>query len=259
MGTLAGKRCLLVGGGSGIGRAVLTAFEEAGAKVAVLERDAPKCDALQGVSGRLVERGDACVPQDVRRAVDACVGAWGGIDVLVNCVGVFDFYRGLGELSVDELPGAFSELYGVNVLGQLVPARVALDALRQSRGCIILTLSSSAFHVGRGGILYIGSKFAIRGTVLALAAELAPDVRVNGVAPGGVAGTDLRGMHALNQAGQRMPDGPDRVRDLQALTPLKVAMRPEDIAPSYVFLASDGASGMTGTFLHPDGGLAVRT
>lgn len=255
---LEGKRCLLVGGGSGIGRAVLDAFEAEGARVGVLERDASKCEALESRADRPVVRGDATKVADVTAALGRCTDAWGGLDVLVNCVGVFDFYRGLGELSVDELPAAFSELYGVNVLGQLVPARVCLDALRATRGAMVFTLSSSAFHVGRGGILYIGSKFAIRGSVLALAAEFAPDVRVNGVAPGGVAGTDLRGTEALNQTLRRVSDGPDRVKDLEKLTPLRVALRSEDIAPSYVFLASDASRSMTGTFLHPDGGLGVR-
>jgi NAD(P)-dependent dehydrogenase (short-subunit alcohol dehydrogenase family) len=256
--TLQNKRCLLVGAGSGIGRAVLDAFETEGAHVAVLERDPDKCASLRAVPDRTVVHGDATSADDVRRALGECERSWGGLDVLVNCVGVFDFYKSLGALPVEALPEAFTELYRVNVLGQLMPARVCLDALRASRGSMIFTLSSSAFHVGRGGVLYVGSKFAIRGTVLALAAEFAPDVRVNGVAPGGVAGTDLRGTAALGQIDQRVPDGPERVRDLENLTPLRIAMRPHEIAPSYVFLASDGSRGMTGTFLHPDGGLAVR-
>ena len=57
----------------------------------------------------------------------------------------------------------------------------------------MLTASTSGFYAGRGGVLYVASKFAVRGLVVALAHELAPDIRVNGVAPGGTLGTDLRG------------------------------------------------------------------
>jgi 2,3-dihydroxy-2,3-dihydrophenylpropionate dehydrogenase len=78
------------------------------------------------------------------------------------------------------------------------------------------------------------------------------------VAPGGVLGTDLRGSPALGLATMRMRGDDDRVADLKTLTPLHLAMTPEDIAESYVFLASDAALGMTGEFLHPDGGLGVR-
>ena len=72
--------------------------------------------------------------------------------------------------------------------------RAAEKELRQTKGSIVVTGSSSSFYPGRGGILYVSSKFALRGVVVQLAHELAPDIRVNGVAPGGTIGTDLRGL-----------------------------------------------------------------
>jgi NAD(P)-dependent dehydrogenase (short-subunit alcohol dehydrogenase family) len=107
-------------------------------------------------------------------------------------------------------------------------------------------------------VLYVASKFAVRGLVLALAHELAPDVRVNGVAPGGTIGTDLRGPAALGLDEESIGDRAGRADELAARTPLAVALTPIDIAASYVFLASDGARGITGTFLHPDGGIDVK-
>jgi NAD(P)-dependent dehydrogenase (short-subunit alcohol dehydrogenase family) len=258
-GRLHGKRSLIVGAGSGIGRAVVQAFLAEGAEVAVLELDAAKCVELEAAApGMAVMQGNATSAADAQRAIDTCGQLWGGLDVLVNCVGVFDFYRPLGQIETDALGGAFDEVFRANVLSQLAPARAALPLLRASGGSIILTSSSSGFHPGRGGILYVASKFAVRGCVISLAHELAPDVRVNGVAPGGVLGTDLRGAAALGQAQRRVTDGPERVRDLENLTPLKLAMSPADMAGSYVFLASDEACGMTGEFLHPDGGMGVR-
>jgi NAD(P)-dependent dehydrogenase (short-subunit alcohol dehydrogenase family) len=252
-------RTLIVGGGSGIGRAVMKAFREHGAFVAVLERDCAKCAELENSGlGLTLILGDAGNAIDAKSAVDLCVSEWGGLDVLVNCVGVFDFYRPLGQIESAELPAAFDEIFRTNVLSQLVPARAALEALRASRGSLILTVSSSGFYPGRGGILYVASKFAVRGCVISLAHELAPEVRVNGVAPGGVIGTDLRGAATLGQTQQRVIDGPKRISDLQNLTPLRVAMTAPEIAGSYVFLASAEAAGMTGEILHPDGGMGVR-
>jgi NAD(P)-dependent dehydrogenase (short-subunit alcohol dehydrogenase family) len=108
-------------------------------------------------------------------------------------------------------------------------------------------------------VLYVASKFAVRGLVTALAEELAPSVRVNGVAPGGTLGTDLRGPAALGLAGRPLGDEPDRAAALAARSPLGVALTPEDMAWSYVFLASDRSRGITGTAVHPDGGAAMAS
>jgi NAD(P)-dependent dehydrogenase (short-subunit alcohol dehydrogenase family) len=259
MGWLDGKRALVAGAGSGIGRAVLAAFESEGARVAALELDPAKAARLAAeLPGCVVTRGDATVLADARAAVGAAAGAFGGLDVLVNCVGIFDFYRGLADLDDDVLDAAFDEMFAVNVKSQLVTARAALPELRGAGGAIVLTVSTSGFYPGRGGVLYVASKFAVRGCVLALAHELAPEVRVNGVAPGGTLGTGLTGPASLGLAGRALGDAPGRERDLRARTPLRVALSGDDHAGSYVFLASDRARGITGTVVHSDGGMAVR-
>jgi len=258
MGWLDGRRALVAGGGSGIGRAVLGAFAAEGAQIAALERDPAKCEALAAeLPGCVTAQGDATSLADTAAAVAAARRAYGGLDVLVNCVGIFDFYRGLADLG-DELDEAFDEMFRVNVKSQLVSVRAALAELRRSRGCVVLTVSTSGFYPGRGGVLYVASKFAVRGCVVALAHELAPDVRVNGVAPGGTMGTDLAGPASMGLGGQRLGAVSGREEELKARTPLRVALTGDDHAGAYVYLASGRARGVTGTVLHSDGGIGVR-
>ena len=258
MAELAGKRALVVGAGSGIGRAVVDAFLAAGAEVGVLERDEAKCDGLRrALPSCPVVPGDATTLDANTAAVAAVTDRFGGLDVLVSCVGVFDFYRGLDQLDDEQLQPAFDEMFRVNVASHLLSVKAALPALRAAKGNVVLTASTSAFRPGRGGVLYVASKFALRGAVLSLAHELAPDVRVNAVAPGGTVGTDLRGLDALGQGGQSLAARPGREDELRARTPLAVALAPADHAAAYVFLASDAAKGMTGTFLHSDGGTGI--
>ncbi|BCZ25242.1 3-(cis-5,6-dihydroxycyclohexa-1, 3-dien-1-yl)propanoate dehydrogenase [Mycobacterium senriense] len=258
-GWLEGRRALIVGAGSGIGRAVVAAFGAEGANVAVLERDPYKCDALRQQLPQVpVIEGDATTREANDRAVAAAVDAFGGLDILVNCVGVFDFYRGVGDIEADALPDAFDEMFRTNVLSHLQSAKAAIPALRRARGSsIVLTESASSFYPGRGGVLYVSSKFAVRGLVSALAHELAPDIRVNGVAPGGTLNTDLRGLSSLGLDQTRLDDSPDRARDVAARTPLHVALTGEDHAWSYVFLASERSRGITGETVRPDGGFGV--
>ena len=97
--------------------------------------------------------------------------------------------------------------------------RAALPELRRAGGSVVLTVSTSGFYPGRGGILYVASKFAVRGCVIALAHELAPEVRVNGVAPGGTLGTELTGPRSLGLAGQVLGAAPGREEDLRRRTP----------------------------------------
>ena len=258
-GWLDGKRALVVGAGSGIGRAVVDAFRAEGARVAVLERDAEKCAALRAeLTDVPIVQGDATRRAANEAAVQAALDRFGGLDVLVCCVGVFDFYRGLAEMDADALDAAFDEIFAVNVKSYLHAVKAAMPELRAARGAVILTESTSAYYPGRGGVLYVASKFAARGLVTALAHELAPEVRVNGVAPGGTLGTDLRGLDSLGLAARRLDDTPDRAADLAARTPLNVALSGGDHAWAYVYLASERARGVTGTVIHSDGGIGVK-
>ncbi|NMH99881.1 3-(cis-5,6-dihydroxycyclohexa-1,3-dien-1-yl)propanoate dehydrogenase [Pseudonocardia acidicola] len=258
-GWLEGRRALIVGAGSGIGRAVVDAFRAEGARVAALERDPDKCAALTADCADVpVVTGDATTRQANEQAVAAAVDAFGGLDVLVNCVGIFDFYQGIEALDADRLDDAFDEMFRVNVKSHLHGVKAALPVLRASRGTILLTESTSAYYPGRGGVLYVSSKFAVRGLVTALAHELAPEIRVNGVAPGGTLNTDLRGLNSLGLNDRRLDDTPGRAAELAGRVPLGVALSGADHAWSYVFLASERSRGITGGVVHPDGGIGVK-
>jgi 2,3-dihydroxy-2,3-dihydrophenylpropionate dehydrogenase len=256
-GWLDGKAALVVGGGSGVGRAVVEGFIEEGAAVCVLELSADKCAELAQLGVRAVQ-GDATSAADSELAVEEALAAFGRLDALVVSVGLFDYYRRLDEIQADELAPAFDEAFRVNVLSHLVTAKAATLALRAQGGTITFTLSTSSFYPGRGGALYVASKFALRGLVTQLAHELAPEIRVNGVAPGGTLATDMRGLRALGLNERRLADAPDRAAELSARTPLKVALEPADHAGAYVLLASERARGITGTIINSDGGIGVR-
>ncbi len=254
---LEGKRTLIVGAGSGIGRAVFDAYRAAGAHVAALELDPVKAKDLTAVDGAPVVVGDATSRDDNDAAVAMAVNAFGGLDVVINCVGLFDYYLGMGDIDPVDFDAAFVEVMDVNVRSHLLAVHASREALTTSRGTVVLTCSTSSFAPGRGGLLYVASKFALRGCVEALAEELAPHVRVNAVAPGGTLGTDLRGLRSLGLHDRSLGATPNRHDDVAARSALGVALDADDIAQSYVFLGSDAARGMTGRFLHPDGGANI--
>ena len=259
IGWLESKRALVIGAGSGIGRAVVDAFRTEGANVGMLEIDVGKCRALNDALPQSpVVVGDASTYGANQAAVAAMVDRFDGLDILVNCVGVFDFYQGIEALDPRQFDDAFAEIFRVNVASQMLSVKAALPALRASRGNVVLTGSTSSFYPGRGGVLYVASKFAVRGLVLSLAHELAPEIRVNGVAPGGTLGTDLRGAKALGLGGEVLGDNPDRAAELRRRTPLDVALNGADHAWSYVYLASERSRGVTGTFVHSDGGIGIK-
>lgn len=248
---LDGLRMLVVGGASGIGRATVERARTLGASVAVLDRDLTVASDL-GESVTWL----TCDATDVRAVevqVPAAIEALGGIDALVHTAGVHDAFRRLDDYALDELVDAADEMLRINVTSALLTVRAALPMLRgSSYASVTLTSSESGFGARGGGSLYAGSKWALRGLVDHLSAELAPEVRVNGVAPGGTAGTRLRGV------GPQPPEvGARAGRDdeLPGTTKLRRRIDAEDVAAAFTYLASPTlARVVTGAVINVDGG-----
>ena len=197
---LDGNVTLITGGGSGLGRAIVSRFLEEGARVAVLERSADKAAQLAADFGDAVWVivGDVTSPEDNERAVAETLTAFGKLDTFIGNAGLWDFNAPLEAAPTAQLAEAFDQLFSVNVKGYLLGARASVASLRDTRGSMIFTLSNAAFLPGGGGALYVASKHAGVGLVRQLSFELEHAVRVNAVAPGGMS-TDLRGPAALGQ------------------------------------------------------------
>lgn len=254
MGRLEGQSALVTGGGSGIGRAVVERFVAEGAHVGVLDVAADALDDIVADLGDDVVgvEGDVTEFEDNERAVEETVGAFGGLDTFVGNAGVFDLKVSLEELDPGQIEPAYEELFGVNVLGYLYGAKAAIPELRRVGGNVVFTASCSGYMPATGGVLYVPSKHAVVGLVRQLAHELAPEVRVNGVAPGYVP-TGLTGLRTLEQGPS--PPSPH----FEAVNPIGTVPAPEDYAGYYVFLADDEASlPTTGVVVSADGGLSVR-
>lgn len=259
MGWLDGQVALVTGGGSGLGRALVERFVAEGARVGVLELNPVKGKELVAALGDAVTvtEGSATSWADNTRAVAATLDAFGRLDTFVGNAGKWDFGTSLEALPAEALPGAFGELFELNVLGYLLGAKAAIDALRDTGGSIIFTVSNAGFYPGGGGPLYTSSKHAVMGLVKQLAYELAPEIRVNGVAPGGMA-TDLRGPAALGLADTSFDSLPVDAL-ISRLSPLEKPISAADYTGTYVLLASRENSGSTTGSVHNcDGGLGVR-
>jgi NAD(P)-dependent dehydrogenase (short-subunit alcohol dehydrogenase family) len=260
MGWLDGQVALVTGGGSGIGRAVIARYVAEGAQVGVLDRVAARAEALRADFGGAVVAvpGDVTSLDDNRRAVAETVRAFGRLDVFVANAGVFDGNARLDEFPEERLAAACDEQFAVNVKGCVLGAKAALPELAKSGGSIIFTASIAGFNSGGGGALYTASKHAVVGLIRQLAAELGPQIRVNGVAPGGTM-TDLRGLNVLGREGYSHFTDPGTEERLRSGNPLRKVLVPDDLAGAYVFLASRAnAGGVTGTVVTVDAGATLR-
>lgn len=260
MGWLEGDVALITGAGSGMGRALVERFVAEGARVVAMDRAAERVDALEGAHGGAVAGavGDVTVAADNERAVTRALEVFGRLDTFVGNAGMFDYGAGVLDTATEALERAFDELFAVNVKGYLLGVKAAVGALLDSGGSVLLTASMSSTHAGVGGVVYTASKHAVVGLVRQLAYELAPGVRVNGVAPGFMR-TDIRGPESLG-LGDRTPSSVPNLEQLaSAAVPLRFLPRPQDYTGHYVQLASrTNAAATTGIVVACDGGLEVR-
>jgi 3-oxoacyl-[acyl-carrier protein] reductase len=231
---LAGKRALVTGAASGIGRATAEGLAKAGAHVVGLDLNGDRNGTLP------ILKCDLACEDDIVAAVADAVRSLGGLDVLVNNAGIMR-ENPLAAVTAAEIDQHFA----VNVRGAILVTREALPHL--GRGARIINLASELAYVGRANAsVYVATKAAILGLTRSWAREFAPDILVNAVAPGP---TDTP-LLAFDRA------TPEQ-RRLETAHPLGRIGRPEEVAAAIVFLASPSASLFTGQCLGPNGGAAM--
>jgi NAD(P)-dependent dehydrogenase (short-subunit alcohol dehydrogenase family) len=244
-GQLAGKRALISGASSGVGKATAERFAAEGATVGLIAR---RSDVLANIARPMGANAMALVA-DVAddRAVAAAVAAFterfGGVDIVVNAAGI-DGPSTLQDLT----PEIWRRQLDVNLSGTFYLTREAALRMMQGEGGIVINIGSELSLVGMGLYAhYCASKFGVIGLTKALAHELAPKVRVNCICPGPI---DTPMMDAeLNWF-------PDPVATRKAAidrVPLKRFAAPEEIAEAILFFAA-GAKFATGAILNLDGG-----
>lgn len=256
---LAEQAVLITGGGSGLGRAIVDRYVAEGAKVAILDRSEERLLLVKSDHGDRVITvvGDVRSLADNRRAVDACLDGLGKLDCAVGNAGIWDFGTDLLDLPADKLDQAFDEVFHINVKGYLYLAKAAAPALVEAKGSMIFTISNAGFYPDGGGPLYTASKHAAVGLVRQLAYELAPHVRVNGVAPGGIS-TDLRGPESLGMAEQSIA-AIDLSATAKERVPIGTLPTAGEYAAAYVFFAArEDNVPATGSILNYDGGFGIR-
>lgn len=265
MGSLDRQVALVTGGASGIGLAVVRRYVAEGARVGVFDQSADRLEELRSELGDAVTTvtGDVRSIEDNQRAVAEIVDHFGKLDVAVANAGLGDAWLELANIAPEDLSDIYDDVFDVNVRGVIFTAKAALTELVRSRGCLIVTLSNSAFYPDGGGVMYIASKHAALGVVRQLAHEWAPTVRVNGVSPGATR-TDIRMPRSMgtDEHGNPIrththPDNKDEA--VERVVPLALHADPEDHAGAYVILASrvDGRA-MSGTVIDTDAGLGIR-
>lgn len=251
---LEGQVALITGGTSGLGLAVASRFLNEGAKVVVTGRSTETARKAKETLGEkaLVITGDVSRLEDNKQAIKMAVETFGKIDILVPNAGVYDGNTPLIDIPEEQLSQAFDDLFGVNVKGYLLTIKAALPELLKTQGCIILSASYASFYAGGGGPLYTASKHAIAGLVKEIAFELAPKVRVNGVAPGVIA-TEMKMPSSI---GKQVPSV---IAGVEESLPLPMIPEGYDYTGLYVLLASkDEAKTMTGTIIQADCGMSIR-
>ena len=248
---LQGRVVLVTGGGSGIGEATCLAFGEADAKVVVLDWDIARADAVAAqirfVGGEAVAfRTDVSDSASVDRAVDAAVDRYGRLDAIVNNAGTGIPATRTGDLTDDQ----WRHVLSINLDGVFYCTRAALRHMEPQGSGSIVNVASILGQVGSevGTAAYTASKHAVIGLTKNTALEYAAaGVRVNAVGPGYVLTPLVE--QSLSDEAKSM-----RLRN----TPIGRFGRPEEIASLIMWLASDAAAFVTGSYYPADGGFLAR-
>lgn len=249
-GKLLNKVAIITGGDSGIGKAVAIAFAKEGADIVIVylnehqDAQVAKDQVLQEGRKCLLIAGDIGDEDFCQKAVDKTIQEFNKIDIVVNNAAEQHLQDSIENISSFQLERTFR----TNVYSFFYLTKAALKYLRQGSS-IINSASVTAYRGSPKLIDYSATKGAIVTFTRSLSASLVDrGIRVNAVAPGPV-WTPL--------IPSTFP--PDQVATFGSDTPMKRAGQPEEIAPSYVFLASDDSSYISGQVLHPNGGEIINT
>jgi NAD(P)-dependent dehydrogenase (short-subunit alcohol dehydrogenase family) len=245
-GRLEGKVALITGADSGIGRAVAALFAREGADVAILylceHDDAAKTKQIVEKEGRraIIIAGDLGDKRFCERAVQQTVDQLGHLDILVNNAGEQHYDEDIQKITEDQLKRTFQ----TNVFGMFFLTQAAVPHLKE--GSAVINCTSETTYKGSPGLLdYSSTKGAIVGFTRSLAKNLIKKgIRVNGVAPGPI-------WTPLNPSGGQPPE---KIPEFGKDTPMGRPGQPNEVAPSFLFLACEDSSYMAGQILHPDGG-----
>ena len=249
-GKLQDKVALITGGDSGIGRAVAIAFAKEGANVAIVyydeDQDAKDTKRQVEAEGRkcVTLRGDVSKAEFCNKAVEQTVTELGKLDILVNNAAVQFPQKSILDISEEQLDRTFR----TNIYAQFFMVKAALPHLK--KGSAIVNTASVTAYKGSPGLLdYSATKGAIVAFTRSLSGNLADQgIRVNAVAPGPIWTPLIPATF-----------GASHVKDFGTDVPLERAGQPSEVAPAYVFLASDDASYITGQVIHPNGGEIVNS
>ena len=243
------KVAMITGGDSGIGRAIAIAFAREGADVAILylneHKDAEETKRLVEQEGRrcVTIAGDVGDERVCRDAIDRVMRELHRLDILINNAAEQHPQETIEKITADQLERTFR----TNIFSMFFMTKAALPHLKEG-SAIINTTSVTAYKGSPTLLDYSSTKGAIVAFTRSLSQALAErKIRVNGVAPGPI-WTPL--------IPSTFPE--EKVESFGSNVPLKRAGQPDEVAPSYVFLASDDASYMTGQILHPNGGVIVN-
>lgn len=248
-GKLQGKVALITGADSGIGRAVAIAFAKEGADVAIMylneHDDAKQTKQMVEEQGQraVAIAGDIGDESFCQQAVQQAVDEFGKLDILVNNAAEQHPQESIEDISAEQLERTFR----TNIFSMFYLTKAALKHLKEG-SAIVNTTSVTAYKGNQQLIDYSSTKGAIVAFTRSLSQSLVEKgIRVNGVAPGPI-WTPL--------IPSTFPE--DKVASFGKQVPMKRAGQPEEVAPSYVFLASDDASYISGQILHPNGGEVVN-
>ena len=247
---LDGRVGLITGGGSGIGREIARRLAREGMAVAVLDRDSAAAEAVAAEISGLAVTADVTAEAEVSNAVDAVLGRFHRIDLLVNNAGIAWMGPAL-EMPLE----ALQSMLRVNVEGVFITCRAVLPHMIARRSGSVVNLASWAGKTGNAYFAgYSASKFAVIGLTQALAREMAPyGIRVNTICPGIVIDTAMRTAIEAQQRQYGLPTTEERAKTI----PVGRLSVPDDVARIAAFLASDESAYMTGESINISGGLLM--